>query len=114
MSTHLRVADQRWYVMCERVGCLNHIVADEGTHEVQQKQLLVLVVMLSWNRSMDVGDLCPTCAVDLPAPIPRDELCQRDAWCVLRAGHVDGCQRIGKRATSENLTGPQMAAKRRY
>lgn len=30
-------------------------------------------------------------AAGLPPIIPREELCTRSAWCILRDGHKDGC-----------------------
>jgi hypothetical protein len=114
MSWYLRSSDQRWGLSCDRAGCLSLVMGCDGEPELQRESVDRSTKLLGWVRRVDIGDFCPTHAVDVPTPIPRDELCQRDAWCVLRAGHVDGCQRIGKRATSLNETGPQMAGKRRY
>lgn len=115
MSTHLRPSDARWFVLCDRVGCMRTIVADEGTHEAQHKQLPELVKLAGWYRALDIGDLCTEHAVDAPMPIvPREELCQLSAWCLLRHGHSDECKTKPKREIAASDFGPEATKRRRY
>jgi hypothetical protein len=116
MSISLRYADQRLVLICDRAECQASIIADPNERVLAQRdQLDALAEALHWRRTTDAGDYCERCAADLPPPIvPRNELCQRDAWCVLRHGHAGDCRKIGKRAVSEILSGPEMAKRRRY
>lgn len=97
MSLHLKSQSQRWLLLCDS-NCGGKILASEGTHAEQRAELDRLADDLGWRRTTDVGDHCRRCAVILAPPIPRDAVCQRDAWCVGKEGHAGPCQTAPKRA----------------
>ena len=97
MSLSLR-PDQRWFLECDALDCPAHIIATEAPHADQRVELATLAAELGWRRTTDVGDYCHEHAATLAPPIPRDELCRRDTWCVGRDGHAGKCLVAPKRA----------------
>lgn len=89
---------QRWFLTCDSHGCTQRILASEGTHAEQRAELDRLAPDAGWRHSPEVGHLCRACSVQLAPPIPREDLCRRDVWCVAKEGHAGRCWTASKRA----------------
>lgn len=113
MTLTLDCPSQRWLVQCD-ASCSNKILASEGTHAEQHAELERLVDAAGWRYSAEIGHLCAAHAVQLAPPIPRDEKCGRDAWCVGKEGHAGRCLVVPRRPLQETDFGPNAAKRRRY
>lgn len=105
---------QRWFLTCDSHGCTQRILASEGTHAEQRAELDRLAPDAGWRHSPEVGHLCRACSVQLAPPIPREELCRRDPWCVAKEGHAGRCWTAARREIPPTDFGPNAAKRRRF